>query len=244
MTEKIVKQAPNSYCEVIGKGLIGLAFEEKPSLHLDSAAIIFASGVSNSLETNPQPYLREKKLLESVIKKKTDTDKFVYFSTLSIYDEQKQNSAYIQHKLELEKFIQQECQNHLILRVPNIVGFGGNPTTLLNYLITSVMEGREIKIFQNAYRNFIDVGDLVVLVKALLASQNNATINLLHPVSYSMLEVMKYIELYTGKASKSIYIEQGNNYFPLLNEQVKTTFEQNNIDTSKNYLNQILRKYY
>ncbi|AFM04280.1 NAD dependent epimerase/dehydratase family protein [Bernardetia litoralis DSM 6794] len=245
VTEKQMIDKNQSTHTIIGNGLIGGAFKENPARESIHSVVIFASGVSNSLEIAPKPFLREKKLLESVLENKKKLKKFIYFSTLSVYDKTKQDAAYIKHKLKLEETIRQECQNYLIIRVPNIIGKGGNPTTLLNYLITSVLNKTEIKVFKNAYRNFIDVEDLVkVVTQFIVADISNTTIDLLHPISYSMVEVISCIEKHVNLTSNSVYVEQGYDYFPTLNQLVHSTFQKSNINMRKDYLSQILAKYY
>ncbi len=230
---------------IIGSGLIANSFKEHKFIEFPYLVTVFSSGVSNSLETRRSEFLREKKLLNKVLDNKASTDRFIYFSTLSVYDKTKQDSAYVNHKLEMEKIITQNFSNHLILRVPNIIGKGGNPTTLLNYLITSIHNNSQIQIFMNAYRNFIDVADLTKVVTKLIESNKiNTTIDLLHPVSYSMVEIMEYIENHISKKANSIYLEKGYNYFPQSTESNTTLFKKSNICLDKNYLNKILKKYY
>lgn len=243
-----VKQVINdnlSTHKIIGSGLIGTSFKENSILDSRYSVIIFASGVSNSLEIDPKPFLREKELLESVLNNKKSTERFVYFSTLSVYDTTKQDASYVKHKLQLERIIKQECQNYLIIRVPNIIGKGGNPATLINYLITSILNKTEIKVFKNAYRNFIDVEDLVKLVEHFVVSNTlNTTIDLLHPISYSMPEVMNCIEKHVNATSNLVYLHEGYDYFPKYTSLVYSAFEISQINIRKDYLRQILEKYY
>ena len=245
MMKQEVSILSDSCFKVIGDGLIGRAFKKHIDINSNYSAVIFASGVSNSLETSPQPYLREKKLLESVVKQKSDSDKFIYFSTLSVYDTSKKDAAYIRHKRELEKYLIENCSNHIIIRVPNIIGDGGNPNTLLNYLIDAIQSNTQIKVFKNAYRNFIDVTDLVEIVEQLVISDtNNTIIDLLHPISYSMIDIMQSIEKHTNKKSNSMYVDEGYNYFPPPTKNVIRLFESSDISLNKSYLSSILKKYY
>ena len=112
-------------------------------------------------------------------------------------------------------------------------------------MINSVVDGSQIKVFKNAYRNFIDVTDLTLIVEQLIVSTTiNQIIDLLHPVSYSMVEVMEHIEMHVSKETNSIYLEEGYNYFPKSTETIKTLFKRNNICSDKSYLSKILKKYY
>lgn len=85
----------------------------------------FASGVSNSLETNPILFNRERDLLMNTHTNNT----LVYFSTLSIYSKK---SPYTKHKLAMEELIKKRFPNYIILRLGNIT-WGKNPNTFINY---------------------------------------------------------------------------------------------------------------
>ncbi|MBQ0151820.1 MAG: NAD-dependent epimerase/dehydratase family protein, partial [Chryseobacterium sp.] len=137
---------------IVGNGLIASLFTE-----IDSEEIIFfASGVSNSSETNPQQFLREENLIRETILENKDK-LFLYFSTCSIYDSSKMNSLYVLHKHKMEEIIMQEMKSFLILRISNAVGSGGNPNLLMNYLVRSLKKGEKITIHEKATRNLIDV---------------------------------------------------------------------------------------
>ncbi|MFV0217909.1 hypothetical protein OBJ92_12895 [Empedobacter falsenii] len=65
---------------IIGKGLIASAFENRDR----EDVVFFASGVSNSLETDVRQFLREENLIRTTIQQ-YPTQTFVYFSTCSMY---------------------------------------------------------------------------------------------------------------------------------------------------------------
>ena len=88
--------------------------------------LYFASGVSNSQETNEEEYQREKRLL-------MQQDKWrhiVYFSSLSVFYT---DTRYSQHKREMEKMVKKNFGHHTIIRIGNIT-WGTNPHTIINYL--------------------------------------------------------------------------------------------------------------
>ena len=65
---------------IVGKGLIASLFTD-----VDQEDIVFfASGVSNSLETDKSAFLREENLIRKTIKENPNKI-FIYFSTCSIY---------------------------------------------------------------------------------------------------------------------------------------------------------------
>lgn len=113
---------------VIGNGLLAKTFE---TYHASNDVLIFASGVSNSKETNPEAFKRELALLKATIQNYPKA-KLVYFSTASITDASVNTSAYVQHKIALENYIKSTTTNYLILRVSNVVGVNGNPNHKLD----------------------------------------------------------------------------------------------------------------
>ena len=147
---------------IIGNGLIAKALIEIDAPEM----VFFASGVSNSLETNKTAFEREVNLLKKTIEENAGK-KLIYFSTLSIEDQSKQDSAYVLHKIEIENYIKNHCQNYLVLRIGNIVGNGGNENTLFNFLKNKIKHKNNkikyINLFQhiNPYQN-----DYVGIVQA------------------------------------------------------------------------------
>jgi nucleoside-diphosphate-sugar epimerase len=179
---------------IIGNGLVASSMK----LIDQENVVFFASGVSNSLETNPKAFDREYDLLKNVILE-NPTKKIIYFSTLSIEDKTKQDSPYILHKLQIEKYIQENCKHFLILRIGNIVGHGGNPNTLFNFLKESIKNNIEFNMFTTARRLLIDIDDITGFIKDNLQKNENHVVNLGFPYYYSTLEIVKAIEYSLNK---------------------------------------------
>ena len=201
---------------IIGNGLIAKSFKKEKNYFKN--VIIFASGVSNSKNTNFKDFQREKKLVKNFLKKKKEK-KFIYFSTLDIFRNKK--TPYINHKINLEKLLIKE-KNVLIVRLPQLVGFSKNKHTLFNYLKTNLKNNKKIIIFKKFYRNFIDVDDLVKSIKKLK----------LKKIEFSILNIFN---------KKSIQIKEVYNFFN------KKKIIKNNIFKFKNkkdlyYLN--MSKFY
>ena len=133
---------------VIGNGIIAKAFS---SYNENSNVIIYASGVSNSKETSPKKYERERKLLNNTIlqcNKKT----LVYFSTCSITDKSLQQSEYVSHKIAMEKLITNNCKSYYIFRLPQVVGRTNSPT-LVNFIAKAIKNEEPFVVQKNATRN-------------------------------------------------------------------------------------------
>ncbi|MDO4225403.1 MAG: NAD-dependent epimerase/dehydratase family protein [Bergeyella zoohelcum] len=221
---------------IIGNGLIASLFKDYDR----EDTIFFASGVSNSLETDKNQFLREENLIRNTIKENPDQF-FIYFSTCSIYDSSKTDSPYVLHKLKMEQIIAELCPKYLILRVSNVVGNGGNPNLLMNYLVRSVRNNEQINVHTKATRNLIDADDVRGLVFYLLEKGvSNKIINLAYPTNYSIIEILEIIEHFFAVKLNLNLIKSGSGY-DISIADIDGYFTNRNKET---YLTNILEKYY
>jgi len=144
---------------IVGRGLIASAFRN--SLFDSSAFVVFASGVSNSTESDPEAYARELALLDPYLSKSTT---LIYFSTTSIFDPSKADTPYIRHKKIIEQLIRDQAEHYLIVRLPILVGHTPNPHTLINFLAQAIRLQRKIHLHANACRHLLDIDDLIPLL--------------------------------------------------------------------------------
>lgn len=185
---------------IIGNGLIANSLKS-----IDSKEnIFFASGVSNSLETRRSEFEREFSLLKNTLENSCGA-KLIYFSTLSIKDQSKQNSLYVLHKQAMEEYIKNNSENYLILRIGNIVGNGGNPNTLFNYLKNQIVNNNKFLVHNRARRLLIDMDDITLFLKSNCHLLNNSIVNCSFPYYYNLKEIITAIEKETSK--KGIYSE-------------------------------------
>lgn len=230
---------------IIGKGLIASAFKEEAEYKkLSNQVLIFASGVSNSTETNPLEFKRESELLEKTILKVERNQKLVYFSTMSVYDPSLHNSMYVEHKRQLEEIIKNSILNHLIIRTSNVVGHGGNRNTLINYFLKNVEEERHINIWRHATRNILGVSHLVKIVLDMVKEDKKGVTDIYYPHTYSALEILHTIAQYINKKPIYSLIDKGADYIPLPSEDLVKYFERNNIVIRLDYLKQVLQEYW
>lgn len=221
---------------VIGNGMIARHF----SFYSDcNDVVIFASGVSNSKETRPEPYTREQNLVEHTLQQMPGC-LFVYFSTASIADPTEQHSMYVQHKLYIEQLIVQRASRYIIVRASNVVGGPGNPHTILNFFVNCIRQGDSFSLWQHTIRNLLDVDDLYKTVVAYINAPVawNQTHLVVNPQSLSPLSIVKAIESYTGQ--RAIY-----ELFPknTLNNDIQSGTESNE-EQAILYTTQLLHKYY
>lgn len=227
---------------IVGNGLVAKSINS-----IDHNSILFfASGVSNSLETNQEKFDREKELVKDQLKKNTEK-LFVYFSTCSIYDKSVSQRPYIQHKLQIENLIQTSGNKFLIFRLSNLVGRGGNPNTLMNFLFNSVKNGSQFEIWENATRNFLGTEDMIVLIDTIIQGGSfNHIYDIAFPQSYSIIQVVQQIEDFLGKNANFVMKNNIGEPVNIDTKPIETFFTQEfqTLINSENYLNHLLTKYY
>ena len=191
---------------VVGNGLLGMSFLLS-SENDNESRVIFASGVSNSKETDIKEFNREKELILKHIK--TDK-KFIYFSSIlsDIVD-----NPYYNHKLDMEELVRNNSNNYLIFRVPQIVGYSKNPNTLMNYLIRNIKDSNEVVINEGIKRALIDVTDIIRIVNYCDLKNTCLTLNI------SFIEKISVISLYQ-KLTVSLSCEE--------NYSIETTHNDSN----------------
>ena len=168
---------------IIGEGLIATAFKRK---YIDNGKnVIFASGVSNSSETDPLKFSREKKLLTNTILNYPDKQ-IIYFSTILIGYK---DNPYYQHKEDMEELIKKTSQYYLIFRIPQLIGEKGNSNTIINYLVNTIRNKKEFNVYGNVKRAIIDVEDIVDFVRYC---ENKANCNI---ISIAGIEKLSVIDL-------------------------------------------------
>ena len=199
---------------IIGKGLIANSLKNINT----EEVLYFASGVSNSLETKETEFEREFSLLKDVLENNKEK-KFIYFSTLSVHDQSKQNSHYVLHKLKIEDYIKNNSENYLILRIGNIVGKGGNPNTLFNFLRAKIKNDDKFVLHRNARRLLLDIDDISRFLATTCAPIKNATINFAYPYYYDLKQIINAIQTRMNKMADFDEVDEGDFY--------KVSFDEN-----------------
>ena len=224
---------------IIGNGLIANLFRENDRENV----VFFASGVSNSLETDKTAFLREENLIRKTIKENPNKI-FIYFSTCSIYDSSKNGSSYVNHKLKMEQIVEELANQFLILRVSNAVGKGGNPNLLMNYLVNAFHQEKEITVHTLATRNLIDADDIKnITLKFINENILNKIINIAYLENFSTSEILEILEKYFNKSAKKSFVKSGQSYLISIPE-VESYFTENNLTNKEAYLCRILDRYY
>lgn len=227
---------------VIGTGLIAKKFS---NFIKNKEVLIFASGVSNSTESDAKQFLREFDLLKKTIASNPKVQ-LVYFSTLSIEDPLVKKRPYIHHKLALEKYIKENCNHFLICRVSNVVGQNGNSNTIINYLVRNIKSQEKIEIWKDAERNIIDIDDVKYIIEELLnRNVSNKVVTVAMSKNISVVDIVSQIELHLHIKANASYINKGEkliiNTSEIVNE-LKMVVQKKG-DGIK-YIASLLNKYY
>lgn len=220
---------------IIGNGIIANAVKSNDR----DNTVFFASGVSNSLETKTSEFEREFSLLKTVHEENKEK-KLVYFSTLSIYDQSKQNSPYVVHKKSVENYIENNIDRFLILRIGNIVGKGGNPNTLFNFLKTQITDQKEFSLHLKARRLLLDIEDISRFLDSHCSGVDNKTVSFAFPYYYDLKEIISALEKETGLTACYSEIDEGDFYKVDFDEDTQSFFSGVSPD---DYLKTITRKY-
>lgn len=224
---------------IIGQGLIASLFQDNDREDI----VFFASGVSNSLETRPEEFLREENLIKKTAEENLDKV-FIYFSTCSIYDSSKTGSDYVLHKIKMEQLVKNNSNRFLILRVSNAVGKGGNPNLLMNYLIRSINNNETIDVHTKATRNLVDAEDIKNITFHLIEkSEFNKIINLAYIHNYAIIEILEIMERFYDIKLDLNLIKRGSGY-DINVPDVEYYFKKNGLTDKESYLCRILEKYY
>lgn len=226
---------------VVGKGMVAKGFS---SYEKNNDVLIFASGVSNSTNTDLIKFEKEESLLLDSIEKNPEKQ-FVYFSTCSVYDESLRCSPYVMHKLRMESIIEAAHENFLIFRVSNIAGKTNNPYTVLNYFFTHIMDGSHFDLWENAERNIISMDDLFTMCDRIIKQHiyKNEIVNVANPVSYNVKYIVTEIEKFTGKKGNFTTIQKGDG--PKINlSKIQLCMKNLEMHFNDEYLQKILQQYF
>lgn len=226
---------------VIGKGLIANGFNEYAT---NDSVVVFASGVSNSANTDVAAFDREKKLLGNMLAAYPEK-RFIYFSTCSVYDVSLQHSAYVLHKLAMEKLIEQAHNDYIIFRISNLAGRTDNPHTVLNFFIQHIRSGEPFYIWEKASRNIIDVTDALSICRYIINRDlfSKQIVNVANPFNYPVIDIVKTIEDYFGKKGNYTLVDKESNPFIDINP-IKPIINTLSINFAADYLEKTLKKYF
>jgi nucleoside-diphosphate-sugar epimerase len=223
---------------IVGSGLIGKSLSQ-----IDKAGItIFASGVSNSRETDTKEFLREKSLLESHLNGPSNS-KFVYISTCSVNDPSQSDSPYVIHKKLMERLVLSYPDTHIV-RLPNVVGPDGNSNNLVNHFVKSIRSGEALTLQESARRYILGVDELAKLMEAFvsLLPHTDRVVDFAPPTSTSVLDLVHLIEDIIGTVA-NISIVPGGSSYPIDFSKTAKYSKLSEIEFLDGYVESVLKKW-
>jgi nucleoside-diphosphate-sugar epimerase len=221
---------------IVGSGFIASKFKKYLKFIKKNKVIIYAAGISNSLEIN------KKKLEREILKFKNFTQinrkKLIYISTYSVNDSSRKNKLYVKNKIKIEEIIKRNSDEYIVIRLPEIIGKTKNLNTLTNFFYNNILKNKPFKVFKNSRRNLLDVDDAIKnCIKIISINKNkNKTINLLNKKFNTPLQIVTNLEKILRK--KGIY---KFNYNKINKWSLKNNYF---FQSKKDYLIKTLKKYY
>ena len=227
---------------IIGNGMLAMGL--MPFFTNRKDVIVFASGVSDSSNTEYSKFHRERELLESSIHKYSDASYFLYFGTCSVYDKESNKSPYVKHKLNMESIALNHNRGR-VFRLPQVAGPNASPRTLLASLVYQIRTYQTISLWKNSTRNIIDINDIGKILVYLLFNFPSFPhiINIANPVSISVPYIISRLEIILRIKAVVSVIDKGSAYSIEIPE-LKSIINQIDVDFDKKYLDRVLIKYY
>jgi len=226
---------------VIGSGAIATRFAD---YNFQQSVCIFAGNIHCSKITDLTATDTEEELLRNTLKQ-SKCNKIVYFSSCSISDPGAAGTLYVQHKLRMEELVRDNASNYLIARLPRIVGFDEEPTSLINYLVHSISAGEQFELWDNAVVNIIDMDDVHDIVSRViqLTEFNNTTINVASSFDVAMSDLVNIIETVLHNKARHIRTAKGSGY-QIDVDPIRTIIDEIGITFDRRYLERVCTKYF
>lgn len=227
---------------VVGNGMIASIFN---SYNDNEHIVIFASGVSNSKQSNKSDFEREVKLLTKTIENNLDK-KIIYFSSCSIENTNLKDDFYHIHKKNIENIIKLRAKNFIIFRLSNVVGkVSNNTNTIISYLIQKTLSNEQFELWKGSVRNIIDIEDVFRIVDYILQQDlfSNELVNVANPYNMYVEDIAYEIQSFFN-IEQTFRIKEKKEIFNIDITQIKPIIEKLGIDFRNNYFKNILLKYY
>ena len=178
---------------------------------------------------------------KNLINSLSKNTKFIFFSTdkvysykknKNIYDENsmcKSKFVYARNKIKCEKMIKKKFNNHIILRLPIVHSKEIKKNfSFLDSCIVNIKRKKKVTIFNDVYRSFVDIVDLIKLLKTLIRSKKIGTFNIgSKPFSYSkrLLYICKKLKIKINGLLKPIPSEVSDKYIALSTKKLNNKFK-------------------
>ncbi|CAH0196973.1 NAD-dependent epimerase/dehydratase family protein [Stenotrophomonas lactitubi] len=223
---------------IVGSGLVARAFAQRYAE--DDSTVIFASGVSNSNETDAMAFARERAMLTKHLA--DGRQRLVYFGSCNVVNA-KEHSAYFQHKRAMEALVIGSGRG-TVLRLPQVVGHTRNPNTLTNFLRDCILQERQLTLWAGAQRNLIDIDDVAAIATRILEGDAPPpVVAIASPWSLPMPRIVDLFEQVLGRQARRVLVDRGEAMAidSTLSEQIARDI---GLDFGPDYPLRVIQKYY
>lgn len=225
---------------IVGGGMLARAFA--PRLGSRPDILVFASGVSNSLEISTASFEREQRLLAEHLSDKGR--RVVYFSSCGVIDDDARLTPYMKHKKRMESLVL-VSPGGMVFRLPQVVGPTENAHTLTNFLRDRILSGEHFSVWAKAQRNLIDIDDIVDIGTSIIDESlaGSRVFSIAATQSLDMLDIVKIFELTLGKAAHYSIEDKG---LPMTIDTGKAeeVAARLRIKLGNGYIENVIKKYY
>ena len=226
---------------IVGKGLLAGAFE--PRFGTDPDVVVFASGVSNSLETRAEEFARERTLLCQLLD--GTARRLVYFGSCGVMAAEDELTPYMAHKKSMEALVL-AAPGGLVLRLPQVVGATNNSHTLTNFLRDRILAGEHFTVWELAERNLVDVSDVAAIGSALaidLDRGESSTLSIAAETSLPMPAIVSMFERALKRRANCTMVNKGAP-LPVDTRKAVEVGARLGINLGAGYIENVIRKYY
>lgn len=229
--------SPNYKSTIIGSGLIANSFQQTI---FKKDVLVIAAGVSNSKEFRDSEYMREKELVQSAILNHPKHT-VVYFSTTSL--NVGSLTKYKRHKIDMELIVSTKATSFHIFRLPQVVGLVKN-TTLISFLIESILLNRELKIERFAKRNLIDVDDVARVAAIIVNTSNqpNSIQNIASVCNIDVIDIVNELANILERSSSCQILDSGDDQSVRI-DSLRKWLTEDDLIFSNSYWLRVLQKY-
>lgn len=225
---------------IVGNGMLARAFARYAD---DGRVVVFASGVSNSGESDDAAFARERGLLDATAAAYPRA-RIVYFSSCGVAAAGN-DTPYMDHKRAMESRVL-SLPDALVVRLPQVVGHTHNPHTLSNYLCNQIIEGNEFVVWSRSERNLVDIDHIVAITSELLETHEGSE---RVPVSIAALRSTPMPEIVAAfervlRRRAHYRVEERGTPFPIDTTIAAEMAMRLGIDLGPRTTERTLRKYY
>ena len=123
------------------------------------------------------------------------------------------------------------------------MGPSGNPNTIFNFIRDHIQNNQPIEIWNQVYRNFLDVEDLFKIVHYLIETKTeNTTVLITNTECINISDFVAEMEQFLGKPANKTIVNKGSSFVPDLSEMIERA-RLANIEFGKEYIQGLFVKY-